>query len=98
MNNEFIFLTDGYRGGANTFMHDHMEYLIKKNQKVVLFDTNPKQTFEKLNKKILVHKVDFKKDKKKIKENINKRIEINNKKKIYLMITNYVIFIKYYFC
>ena len=97
MKNEFIFLTDGYRGGANTFMLDHMEYLINKNQKVILFDTNPKQTFEKLNKKILVYKLSFKKDKKKIEENINNRVKTNNKKKVYLMITNYVIFIKYYF-
>ena len=96
MNREFIFLTDGYRGGANTFMYNHMEYLINRDQKVVLLDTNPKKTFEKLNKKILVYKVDFKKDKKKIQETINKRIKINDNKKIYLMITNYVIFIRYY--
>ena len=68
MNREFIFLTDGYRGGANTFMYNHMEYLINRDQKVVLLDTNPKKTFEKLNKKILVYKVDFKKDKKKYKK------------------------------
>ena len=68
MNNEFIFFTDGYRGGANTFMHDHMEYLVNKNKKVILFDTNPRQTFENLNKKILVYKLDFKKDKKKNKK------------------------------
>ena len=43
MNREFIFLTDGYRGGANTFMYNHMEYLINRDQKVVLLDTNPKK-------------------------------------------------------
>ena len=39
----------------------------------------------------------LKKTKKKIKKNIFNRFKINSKKKIYLMITNYVIFIKYYF-
>ena len=39
-NIEYIFIADGYRG-ANTFMFDHMEYLIKK-RKVILFDHDPK--------------------------------------------------------
>ena len=30
---EYIFISDGYRGGANTFMNNHMEYLINKKQK-----------------------------------------------------------------
>ena len=96
MGNEFIFLTDGYRGGANTFMQDHMNYLIKKKQKVLLFDSNPKKTFENLNKKVLVHKLNYKYDKIKIKKKIEDRIKIQ-KKKIFIMITNYVILIKYYF-
>ena len=96
MGNEFIFLTDGYRGGANTFMQDHMNYLIQKKQKVLLFDSDPKKTFENLNKKVLVHKLNYKYDKIKIKKKIEDRIKIK-KKKIFIMITNYVILIKYYF-
>ena len=80
MGNEFIFLTDGYRGGANTFMQDHMNYLIKKKQKVLLFDSNPKKTFENLNKKVLVHKLNYKYDKIKIKKKIEDRIKIQKKK------------------
>ena len=60
---EYIFITDGYRGGANTFMNDHMEYLISKKQKVILFDQNPNKTFEKLNKKISVHQINLKTNK-----------------------------------
>ena len=97
MDNEYIFFTDGYKGGANTFMYDHMEYLTNKKKKVILFDKNPNKTFENLNNKIFVNRLDFKKDKKKIEANIKKKIEKNNTKKIYLMITNYVIFIRYYF-
>ena len=33
-NIEYIFIADGYRGGANTFMFDHMEYLIKKKERL----------------------------------------------------------------
>ena len=34
MNTKRIYIyTDGYRGGASTFMQDHMDYLIKKKQK-----------------------------------------------------------------
>ena len=43
MKKEFIFLADAYRGGAHTFMNDHMEYLVKKKQKVFLFAQNQKK-------------------------------------------------------
>ena len=33
MKKEFIFLADAYRGGAHTFMNDHMEYLVKKTKR-----------------------------------------------------------------
>ena len=83
MNNEkeYIFITDGYRGGANTFMNDHMEYLISKKQKVILFDQNPNRTFEKLNKKIDVYKINFKSNKQSIIKNLRERIALNKKKK-----------------
>ena len=97
MNNEYIFITDGYKGGANTFMNDHMEYLISMNKKVILFDKNPKKTFEKLNKKISVHKVNFAKNKQEIIKNIQRRIDSKKSKKIYLMITNFSFLIKFYF-
>ena len=29
----FIFLADGYKGGANTFLFHQMQYLIKKKTK-----------------------------------------------------------------
>lgn len=97
MNNEYIFITDGYRGGANTFMNNHMEYLISKNKKVILFDENPKKTFEKLNKKISIYKVNFKKNKHWIIKNIQRRVGSKENKKIYLMITNFSLLIKFYF-
>ena len=56
---EYIFISDGYRGGANTFMNNHMEYLISKKKKVFLYDQNPNFTFEKLNKKISTFRVEF---------------------------------------
>lgn len=94
---EYIFITDGYRGGANTFMNDHMEYLINKKQKVILFDQNPNKTFEKLNKKINVHKINLKLNKQNIINNLRDRIASNKRKKIFLMITNFAYLIKFYF-
>ena len=69
---EYIFITDGYRGGANTFMNNQMEYLINKKQKVFLYDQNPNFTFEKINKKIVVHKVDLKFNKQNLIKRLNK--------------------------
>ncbi len=93
---EYIFITDGYRGGANTFMNDHMEYLISKKQKVILFDQNPNKTFEKLNKKISVHQINLKINKQSIIKNLRDRIAFNKRKKIFLMITNYAYLIKFH--
>ena len=56
---EYIFITDGYRGGANT-LRVITWILVNKKQSVVLYDVDPNKTFEKLNKKIEVYKVDLK--------------------------------------
>lgn len=93
---EYVFITDGYRGGANTFMNDHMDYLIKKKQKVILIDKNPKKTFESLNPKIRSYKIKFK-DKKNLTDNIKKIIKPNKNKTTYLMITNFAFLVKFYF-
>ena len=93
---EYIFIADGYRGGANTFMNDHMEYLISKKQKVILFDQNPYKTFEKLNKKISVHQINLKINKQSIINNLRDRIAFNKRKKRFLMITNFAYLIKFH--
>ena len=93
---EYIFISDGYRGGANTFLNNHMEYLISKNQKVFLYDQNPNFTFESLNKKIKVFKVDFRSNKKNLIKKLQEKITSSRKKKFLLMITNYAYLVIFY--
>ena len=93
---EYIFITDGYRGGANTFMNNHMEFLVNKKQRVILYDQNPNKTFEKLNKKIEVHKVDFKFKKQNLIKELKEKIKSKQEKKIFIMITNFAYLIKFY--
>ena len=86
----YIFLSDGYRGGASTFIYDHINYLVKKGKKISLIDKNPKKTYGKLSKNIHLYKID------KNKNTINKILNTGNNKK-FLFITNYAFLIKYYF-
>ena len=94
---EYIFITDGYRGGASTFMQDHMDYLIKKKQKVILIDPDPNKTFDKLNNKIHILKIDFKSNLQNLILKLKERIRLNQNKKIFLMVTNFAYLIKFYF-
>ena len=93
---EYIFISDGYRGGANTFMNNHMEYLISKKKKVFLYDQNPNFTFEKLNKKISTFRVDFRSNKKKLIKKLEEKILLSKEKKFLLVITNYAHLIMFY--
>ena len=60
---EYIFFSNGQRGGLATFLNDHMNYLSHTNKDLSLIEDNPKKTYENLNKKIKLYK--FKKNKKK---------------------------------
>ena len=53
MKNKIIFMSNGYKGGATKFQKQHMDYLLKKNNKIILIDDNPEKTFDKPNKKII---------------------------------------------
>ena len=87
---QYIFFSNGQRGGVATFINDHLSYLSRKGKKVSLIDNNPKKTYENLKKKITLYKIA--QDKKKI----NKILNTGRDKKI-LFITNYAFLIRYYF-
>jgi glycosyltransferase involved in cell wall biosynthesis len=86
---EYIFLSNGYRGGASTFIRDHINFLARNNKNTSLIDSHPKKTYDQLNKNVLIYKIG---DRKKINKILNKGL---NKK--FLFITNYAFLIKYYF-
>ncbi len=96
LKSEYIFLSDGYRGGASRFLNDHINYLARKKKQVTLLDPNPKKTFENLNKKIKVFKIRINENNYSNKKFLNDLININ-KKNSYLVITNFVFLIKYFF-
>tara|TARA_B100000787_G_scaffold92203_1_gene68071 strand:- start:3806 stop:4861 length:1056 start_codon:yes stop_codon:yes gene_type:complete len=87
---QYIFLSNGQRGGVATFINDHVNYLSKKGKKISLIDDNPKKTYENLKKKITLYRVVQNKKK------INKILNTGRGKKI-LFITNYAFLIKYFF-
>ena len=93
---EFIFLTDDYRGGANTFINNHINYLAKKKQKVILFNQNPMKNFEKLNKNIEIYNFDLNKNKSNVMKILKNRINLDKKQRYFVM-TNFAFLIKFYF-
>ena len=92
---KYIFLSDGYRGGASQFLNDHSNYLAKKNKDVILLDPNPQKTFEKLHKKIKVKKININDCNAKNKKILNDLIN-TKKKNSFLIISNFVFLIKYF--
>ena len=55
---QYIFLSNGQKGGVATFIKDHINYLSKTKKDLLLIDNNPKKTYENLNKKINLYKFD----------------------------------------
>lgn len=94
-NTKYIFISNGYKGGATKFQEQHMNYLLKKNKKILLIDDNPKKTYENLNNKIEVHKVKINQANKNSKTKLEKII-CNNLEKNIIFITNYAFLIKYF--
>jgi glycosyltransferase involved in cell wall biosynthesis len=91
-----IFMTDGYRGGANTFVNSHMLYLEKNKIKLILIDKNPLKTFEKLSKKIQIIKLDINKNNIKNKKFLKNLLNSKKNEKFYLFITSFAFLIKYF--
>ena len=62
-----ICFSDGYKGGASTFLEQNIKYNLKKKNKIILVDKNFKQTFPNLkkNKYLKIYNLDIFKDKKK---------------------------------
>ena len=90
--NEYIFISNGYKGGAATFLNQHIEFLLKNKKKVILIDDNPFNTFENLNSKINIYKVNVNSNNENSKKKINRILNSGKERKI-LFITNYAILI-----
>ena len=91
---KYIFISNGYRGGATTFINDHLDYLNKRKKKLVLIDDNPYKTYEKLSKNININKINVNKSSLDSKKNIEKILYHGEEKKI-IFITNYAFLILY---
>ena len=89
-----ICFSDGYKGGASTFLEQNIKYNLKKKNKIILVDKNFKQTFPNLkkNKYLKIYNLDIFKDKKKITRVIND-LKIENR---VFFFTNYAILIYYF--
>ena len=45
-----IYFSDGYKGGASTFLEQNILFNLENKKNVILFDQNPKRTFPNLSK------------------------------------------------
>ncbi len=91
---KYIFISNGYRGGASNFLFDHIKYLSKKKKNIVLIDDAPSKTFMKLPR--LVKKKKIKINNFSNKENLKlKKVLFSHGNKI-VFITNYAFLIKYF--
>ena len=89
-----IYFSDGYKGGASTFLEQNIKYNLKNKKKVILVDKNFKKTFPNLKKSkyLKIFNLDIYKDKKIIKKKIN---DLKIKNQIFFF-TNYAILICYF--
>ena len=93
---EYIFLSNGYIGGASRFIDDHLNFLAKKNKITVLIDDQPNKTFSKIPNKTLVKKVKINKFYFNSNEKL-KNLLLNNRTKKIVFLTNYAFLIRYFF-
>ena len=89
-----IYFSDGYKGGASTFLEQNILFNLENKKNVILFDQNPKQTFPNLskNKYLKIFKLNIFKDNKKIKRLI-KKLDLSNQ---LFFFTNFAILIYYF--
>lgn len=95
-NTQYIFISNGYRGGNSTFTFNHILYLKKLKKKIILIDDNPKKTFFYIPKKIKVLKIKTNKYDTNSNDKL-KKILINSQENKVIFITNYAFIIKYFF-
>ncbi len=90
-----VYLSDGYRGGASTFLEQNINYNLKNKKKVILIDENPKKTFPNLKStnNLKIVKLSIFKDKKKIKN----FLEDYKASYYFFFFTNFAILVYYFF-
>ena len=93
---KIIILSNGYRGGANEFLNQHLSFLSKKKQKIILIDDNPRKNFESITNKTKVFRVNVNNPNFTSKRKLDHILNDNGKGNI-LFITNFVFFIKFFF-
>ena len=92
---EYIFLSNGYVGGASRFIYDHLCYLAKKNKKIILIDDDPYKTYPKIPYNVTVKKIEINQFKTNSEKTLSKLFLNDNIKKI-IFLTNYAFLIKYF--
>lgn len=91
---EYIFFSDGYKGGATKFISQHIDFIRKKNAKIYLIDYNLKKTYSDLNLKN-IKTIDLKKKNFFYKYKVLKKILFTPKKK-FLFFTNFALYVKFF--
>jgi len=92
---EYIFISNGYRGGNITFLADHILYLTRLKKKITLIDDNPHKTYQKIPNTIKIKKIKTNK----FSQDSEKKlfsVFFNKKNKKILFISNFAFLIKYY--
>jgi len=95
-NNQYIIISNGYRGGNITFLSDHIDFLSKQKKNIILIDDNPKKSYEKIPSSVKIKKISTNNFNKKTNNELSK-ILLTGKDKKCLFITNYAFIVKYFF-
>jgi len=93
---QYFILSDGYRGGAITFLESQIKYLNSKKKNLIIVDKNPQLTYSGVINNNQFFKLDLNKNIKTNKQKLEKIIFLNSKNNKRLLLTNFALIIKYF--
>ena len=93
---QYIFISNGYKGGATRFINDHLKYVSNLNKETILIDDNPNKTFDEIPKSTIKEKIKINYFSLNSEKKLKKIFFKHDGEKI-VFLTNYAFFIKYFF-
>ncbi len=93
---KYIFISNGYKGGATRFINDHLNYVSNLNKDTILIDDDPNKTFDEIPKKTIVKKIKINHFSFNAEKKLEKLVLKYDCEKFFFL-TNYAFFIRYFF-
>ena len=96
MTTSIFFLSNGYKGGANKYIYQNLNFISKKNQSILIDKIIDNQLINKSNK-IKYYKLNLLENVISNHKKLKKILVKNKKKKNIIFLTNFVIYLLYFF-